>query len=688
MSAVDGGTRHLISSVPSEPVVQIDALTLLRALDEGVASKTGAAFFPHLVQSLAQTLSATCVFVSEIDLAVYRANVLSIWHRGEFAAPFSYSLRGTPCECVLENRIIAFPRRVQDLFPEDREGLAHYEAESFLAIPLCDEHNQVRGHIAVLDSRERDWGEADMGILRIFSSRAGAELARRDYERRLEAVNSALQEANDQLRQELEQRLEAEHRLAEAQRAEEQARRAAERASQAKSNFLAHMSHELRTPLNGILGYAQLLRRDATLRQEQLEGVSVIESSGEHLLTLINDLLDLSKIEAGRLDLRVQHFNLPELLKQVADIAEVRARQAGLAFALQLMPDLPTFARGDERALRQVLLNLLGNAVKFTPNGSVTLRALASDEAADRHLVVTVEDTGPGIATEELPRIFEPFERAGAEPRIEGAGLGLSISKRIVDAMGGKLEVTSIPGRGSRFTLRVRLDLSEPAALQTGTEPQISGYEGPRRRVLVVDDDVGNRQVLSRLLASVGLIPISVPDAAEALQRLIYEPVDLLATDLAMPGMTGLALAQRVRADERLHGLPIVAVSASASAFTRDEAIAAGCDAFVAKPVHADELFETLGRLLRIRWTTIERPAAESEQQQDMQAVRADPAWTQVLLDLAMKGDVKELIERAAAACSSDPAAQPLYREVQRLGRRFDLRGVRRALQLASGSDP
>ncbi len=662
---------------------ELSALKLLRALDEGLASKTGAAFFPQLVSSLAQTLNASCVFVSEIDLETYRANVLAMWRDGAFAETFAYALSGTPCECVLENEIVAFPRQVQELFPADREGLARLGAESFLAIPLCNETGKVCGHIAVLDRRERDWNEADFGILRIFSARAGAELERRDYERRLEALNAALQNANAQLRRELVQRLDAEERLAQAKRAAEQAQHSAEEANQAKSNFLAHMSHELRTPLNGILGYAQLLRRDATLRAEQLESVSVIESSGEHLLTLVNDLLDLAKIEAGRLELHAKRFDLPQLLKHVADVAAVRARQAGLTFTFQLPAELPALVRGDERAVRQVLLNLLGNAVKFTPRGGVVFRVLALSGSPDRCTVrFTIEDSGPGIAREDLESIFEPFVRASIDPGVEGSGLGLPISKRLVDAMGGRLEVESREGAGSIFTVELDMALAERTAIDHGAAEQITGYEGSRRSVLVVDDDATSRQLLARLLGAVGMATLEASGGGEALNIAARERVDLIVTDLAMPEMTGLELTQRLRADERLRGLPILAVSASASAFTRDEALGAGCDGFVAKPVHADELFAAIGRLLHLSWKTVDRSADEpAGRDAHIDGIRLDQRWAAELYDLAMKGDVKELVSRAESAALGDPVGAPLYQEVKRLARNFDMRGVRRVLQ-------
>jgi len=854
-----------------------EALKLLRALDEGVAAKTGTAFFEHLVGSLAKALDATCAFASEINAEAYRAQVLAYWHNGELGEVFEYALSGTPCECVLDNQIVAFPRNIQQMFPQDREWFASLGAQSFLAIPLCDEHGKVRGHLAVLDSRERDWNEADFDVLRIYSMRAGAELGRREHQKRLEAMNLALQKANAQLRQEITQRLQTEAQLAstsarsehvaelvrvinsgitsktgteffkelvrslaqalsahivfvsqidtaryeadvlaiwlghsfgephrfnlsgtpcesildgqiavfprrvaelfpgakpileklgtqsylaipiidedttvighiavqdqrerdwgdtefgllrlfanraaaelkrrgheksledanaqlqranaalrrevamrlETEKQLEKATKAAEAANQAKSNFLAHMSHELRTPLNGILGYAQLLKRDDALSQDQQHSVAVIEHSGEHLLTLINDLLDLAKIEAGRLDLQASSIDLPQLLKQVVDLVAVRAGQAGIAFTFHVAPELPSQVRGDERAVRQILLNLLGNAVKFTKSGGVEFRVRSTCASGARcELRFEIRDTGRGISAPDLERIFEPFERIDGSTRVEGTGLGLSITDRLVRAMGGRIFVSSEVGKGSIFTVTLPFEAEEHGDPRYSVQRRVASYSGPRRRILVVDDDGANRHLLVRILGDVGFELQESTNVEDALLSLHAQNTpDLIVTDLAMPGLSGLDLARRVRTGDRSQSTPIIAISASASTYTREEALAAGCDDFVAKPLRAEELLASVGRLLKLTWHMVEIHAPNAlDAGPPTAGIMVDEARAVELYDLAMKGDIKELLARADSASAGDPAAAPVYQEVQRLARRFDFKGIRRVLDLA-----
>jgi two-component system, sensor histidine kinase and response regulator len=509
---------------------------LIQVITSGVTAKTGNEFFRELVRSLCAALKAHTVFVSEINSEKYEADILALWTGGQFGPVGAFNLSGTPCESILDGHIASFPSRVADLFPAAAAVLAQLGTKSYLAIPVTDESDQVIGHIAVQDQRERDWNETDFGILRLFSNRAAAELKRRGHERILENTNSQLQKSNAALRREVAKRLEMEDQLARAKRMAEEAQKAAEAANHAKSNFLAHMSHELRTPLNGILGYAQLLKRDGALNAAQAGHIDIVERSGEHLLTLINDLLDLAKIEAGRLDLHASLFDLPQLVKHAADIASVRAGQSGLNFSCRVDENLPSQVRGDERAIRQVLFNLLGNAVKFTTNGSVEFRvSLAGSSPEGCRVRFEIRDTGPGIAEDDLHRIFEPFDRGKANDKVEGTGLGLSITRRLVNAMGGTLRVTSVCGTGSTFS--VELDLA-PAKPESAVGVNAAA-DTQAIRALTVDSTVATELYD---LAMKGDVTELLARAETAAQRdipgaLLYEEVRRLARMYDMKGV-------------------------------------------------------------------------------------------------------------------------------------------------------
>ncbi|MGA0609511.1 ATP-binding protein [Caldimonas sp. KR1-144] len=388
------------------------------------------------------------------------------------------------------------------------------------------------------------------------------------------------------------------------------ARDRAEVANRAKSDFLARMSHELRTPLNGILGYAQILDLDASLSERQRMGVKVIGQAGHHLLTLIDDILDLSRIEAGRLDLAPQPVDLRAFLRVVADIVRVRADQKGLLFELVFPSWLPRTVLADERRLRQVLLNLLGNAIKFTEHGSVRLEiSLLASDAERAHVGIAVEDSGVGIAPEHLQRIFEPFEQAGqASHRAQGSGLGLAISRSLAHMMGGDISVTSRPGQGSRFSLDVWLPVVDAPGTVQAAPRRIRGYHGPRRRVLVVDDVINNRALMVDYLLPLGFEVHQAADGVQGLDRARAVAPDLIVMDNTMPVLDGLEATRRLRAGDDTRHVPIVCVSASATQASRQRSLEAGASAFLSKPVDLRELADEIGRLLGLDW--IYEPAA------------------------------------------------------------------------------
>jgi signal transduction histidine kinase/CheY-like chemotaxis protein len=388
----------------------------------------------------------------------------------------------------------------------------------------------------------------------------------------------------------------------------EAARDRADVANRAKSAFLAAMSHELRTPLNGILGFAQLLLQDASLGERQRRAMGIIKSSGDHLLTLINDVLDLSRIEAGKLDLYPFRFDLAALLKVVSDIARVKAEEKSLRFHFHAQPGLPLAVVGDDKRLRQVLLNLLANAVKFTDDGEVRFsvgRLDAGDDAGGARLRFEVADTGIGIAPDQLQRLFQPFEQAGElERRAGGSGLGLSISRQLVRLMGSDIEVDSAPGRGSRFAFTLQLPVAEAEGEQQAAPPAqaIVGYDGPRRRVLVVDDVPVNRAVLVELLGGLGFEVDEAGNGREGIERARAVVPDLIVLDNVMPVLDGIGATRLLRADERLRAVPIIAASASASVEHQRSSLQAGANVFLPKPIDAGLLLRHVGELLSLHW--------------------------------------------------------------------------------------
>jgi signal transduction histidine kinase/ActR/RegA family two-component response regulator len=462
------------------------------------------------------------------------------------------------------------------------------------------------------------------------------------------------------------------------------ARAEAEKANRAKSEFLASMSHELRTPLNGILGYAQILKRDKGLSPAQMDGLNIIQHSGEHLLTLINDILDLAKIEAGRLELGPTDFNLPNFLQGITGIIRMRAEQKNIVFAYEADTPLPAGVRADERRLRQVLINLLGNAVKFTDAGQVTFKISDLGFNPDRPsyaesdlctLRFTVKDTGVGIAPELLEKIFSPFEQAGdLRRRAEGTGLGLSISRKLVQAMGSDIRVSSQLGQGSAFEFELQLPVAIHIGNERAIEQTIVGYKGPARTALVVDDKNYNRAVLVNLLAGLGFEIVEAENGRQAVDKARERRPDIILMDLVMPVMTGFEATQQIRKLPGMERVVIIATTASAFDLDKQQSMLAGCDDFIAKPVSVKKLFALLEEHLELEWVyeEPEPPPPEVIVTASDAPPPLPPAEVASLYDLAMKGDVLGLQERAGQIETMGEAFQPFAARLRQLAKNFE----------------
>ncbi|HET6718909.1 MAG TPA: ATP-binding protein, partial [Rhodocyclaceae bacterium] len=462
----------------------------------------------------------------------------------------------------------------------------------------------------------------------------------------------------------------------------QQANRRLEEANSAKRDFLANMSHELRTPLNAVLGYAQLLKREPGLSERQAHGLNTIDQSGQHLLSLISDLLDLTKIEAGKLDLHPETLHLPTFLEVVGDIIRVRAEEKGLSFVLASAPDLP-LVMADAQRLRQILLNLLGNAVKFTDHGQVSLTVgtlPASGETAGDgcrlggpRLRFEVQDSGVGIAPDQQSIIFQPFEQVGDKRRrAGGTGLGLSISRRLVQLMGGEIQVDSRPGDGSRFWFELELPpAAENVALAGPDAGSISGYQGPRRSILVVDDTAPNRSLLVDLLSPLGFAVSEAGNGQEALQQINVAIPDLVLTDLVMPEMGGVELIRRLRQTPGLASLPIIVVSASATEQDQTDSRAAGANAFLVKPIEHSDLLREIGLGLRLAWITGAPPLPASSPQDSAPLVLPAREEIKILHQLALSGNMRAIRERAAYLAGLDGQYRSFAGKLEQLAKTY-----------------
>ncbi|WP_271272649.1 ATP-binding protein [Aliamphritea hakodatensis] len=386
----------------------------------------------------------------------------------------------------------------------------------------------------------------------------------------------------------------------------------AEAANQAKSVFLANMSHEIRTPMNAILGYSQLLLRDKGLSFQQRESVDAISRGGTHLLALINDVLEMSKIEAGRLEPQLAYFNIREVIGDMESMFANKARSKRLLFRVENDSQMPDFLITDEGMLRQLLVNLIGNAIKFTHQGGVTVRTVFQAVTEDTgRLIIQVVDTGVGLSSEEQERIFEPFEQSVMSSRQygrSGTGLGLAICCQYLELLEGEMRLQSHLGEGSCFSVELPVHIADNQTRRLSEynrRPVALAAEQPVPKILIVDDVASNRDIFKAFLQPLGFRLAEVGNATRALELYRSWQPDLVLMDKRMPEMDGIMLMQQIQsaaADARLRVPKVILVTASAFKDEERVAIEAGADAFLRKPVNEFELLSLVGRLLRLEY--------------------------------------------------------------------------------------
>jgi signal transduction histidine kinase/CheY-like chemotaxis protein/PAS domain-containing protein len=571
--------RAAAKSAVSEIVFSFSDITALRNAElrivhlvRGLSPKAASEFLSDCVRHLAESMGAQYALVGRyVAGETDRIQCPATYMNGEVVDSFEYAMAGTPCEQVVGRQLCLFRGNVQALFPQD-SLLSELGVEAYMGLPLSTALGEPLGLIAVMWKEPLRECQQFESLLQVFASRAAAELERKQAE---EGLRTMIVELGEQ-------------------------RRKAEAASRAKSEFLATLSHEIRTPLNAIIGTADLLRT-TPLDNDQMADLTVLRESADSLLGLIDDLLDLSRIEADRLRPERAEFSLRGLLARVGRVVQMQAERKRLVFAVALDDRLPDRVIGDEVRIGQILTNLLGNAVKFTQSGSVIMRCdLKRMEANWAEVCWEVADTGVGIPPEIQAQIFEPFVQGDASftRRFGGTGLGLAISRRLTHLLGGSIDFSSVAGEGSVFRFCLPLTLAEEVQSGVTLAPETVRLTG-NPRILLVEDNVVNQRVGQRLLERLGCQVDIAADGAQALERLVTVPYQVILMDCQMPVMDGFQATYSLRRRGGPNGRTvIIALTANAMAGDRERCLLAGMNDYMRKPITLADLTTVLARWL------------------------------------------------------------------------------------------
>ena len=473
---------------------------------------------------------------------------------------------------------------------------------------------------------------------------------------------------------------------------QEEAKISADAASYAKSEFMANMSHELRTPLNGILGYTQIIQNSSNLSKKEQRGIEIIHRCGKHLLTLINDILDFTKIEAHQIKLHSSDFHLPSFLQGIVEICRVKTEQKGLNFIYLTQKNLPSGINVDKRRLRQVLINLLSNAIKFTEKGCVTLQVEVLEIKKERssetvRLLFHIEDTGVGMTPEVIDKIFLPFEQLGTtKNKSEGTGLGLALSQKIIEMMNSTIQVKSELEMGSVFQFEIECPIADnwtetSSITRTG---RIVGYIGDQKQILIVDDRWENRSLFINLLSTLGFDLIEAENGEEGLEKAIKHKPDLIIADIKMPIMHGWKMLQEIRKLDELKNTLFFFCSVSTSDNDNRKAMQAGANYFLNKPVKSKELYRVLAKQLNITWRySLEektKPAASKAFPKNKIIIPPISELT-MLLEFAKQGRIKGIQKELDRIAEIDLKYQDFVCELNSFTQSFNINKIRQFLQ-------